>query len=203
MPTPAVPDTAEMITAAGPVEPVPATGCRIASRLASSALRPAKAGTVGGSCAGIGAAGKAGDCRDRRRRRIEGRILSEDARFQVAQQLAGVDPQFLIERKAQPVVYAKRIGLSAVAVQREHELCVDLLIQRMIGHQLFQIGHQVRMLPGGQPGLGQGPLDLQPEQIQPLCLLLQPGQTGHIGQRPPAPQRQRGLQLPRAVGRIS
>ena len=61
LPTPAVPDTAEMITWAGPVEPVLATGCRIASRLASSALRPAKAGTAGASCAGIGAAGKAGD----------------------------------------------------------------------------------------------------------------------------------------------
>ena len=92
--------------------------------------------------------------------------------------LAGVDPQFLIERAAQPVVCAKRIGLPAVAVQREHELRVDLLIQRVIGRQLFQLGHQLRMLPGRQPGLDQGPLDLQPEQIQPLCLLLQPGQTG-------------------------
>jgi hypothetical protein len=58
------------------------------------------------------------------------------------------------------------------------------------------------MLSAREPGFGQGQLDLHAEQLQPLGLLLQPGQAGQVRQRPPAPQPQRGLQQPRAPDRI-
>jgi hypothetical protein len=57
--TPAVPAIAEMTTVAPSADPLWAAAGRIASRLASSASRPAKPGTVGGSCAGTGASGEA------------------------------------------------------------------------------------------------------------------------------------------------
>ena len=133
---------------------------------------------------------------------IEGRILPEDRRFQVAQLLAGVYTQLLIQTQAQPVVGGQRISLPAAAVQRQHELRVDLLVQRALGRELFQIGHQRQMLSTREPGLGQGQPDLHGEQLQPLRLLLQPGQAGQVRQRLPAPQRQRGLQQPRAPDRI-
>ncbi len=43
-----------------------------------------------------------------------------------------------------------RVGLAAAAVQREHQLGVNLLIQRAIGRHLLQIGYQLLMLPGGR-----------------------------------------------------
>ena len=79
---------------------------------------------------------------------------------------------------------------------------MDLLIQRAFGRELFQITHQGQMLSGREPDLRQGQLDPDAEQLQPLRLRFQPGQADQVHQRPPAPQRQRGLQQPRALGRI-
>ena len=78
--------------------------------------------------------------RGRGRGCVEGGILPEDGRLQVAQLQAGVDAEFLIERAVQAPVGGQRVGLPAAAVQRQHELGLGLLIQRPGGHQLFQFG---------------------------------------------------------------
>jgi hypothetical protein len=50
--------------------------------------------------------------------------------------------------------------LPPTAVERHYQLCVDLLIQRVIGHHLLQFGHQLQMFPGGQPRLRKRTFDL-------------------------------------------
>jgi hypothetical protein len=60
----------------------------------------------------------------------------------------------------QPLVGGKRIRLPPTAVERHHQLCVDLLIQLVIGHHLLQFGHQLQMFPGGQPRLRKRTFDL-------------------------------------------
>jgi hypothetical protein len=141
--------------------------------------------------------------RGRGRGCVEGGILPEDGRLQVAQLQAGVDAEFLIERAVQAPVGGQRVGLPAAAVQRQHELGLGLLIQRPGGHQLFQFGQQRGVLPGRQPGLEQGPPDRRAEQFQAPGLLLQPGQPGQVGQGSPAPQGQCCPQPPRGQHRIS
>jgi hypothetical protein len=79
---------------------------------------------------------------------------------------------------------------------------VELLIQRVLRSQLLQVRQQSSMLPGPQPGLDEGPLDLQPQLIQAPRLSLQPGQAGQIRQWLPAPQGQRGPQVLCSLDRI-
>ena len=138
----------------------------------------------------------------RRRRRIERRVLPEDGRFQVPQLPAGINPQLPDERAAQPVECGQRIGLTATAIERQHEVGPDVLIQRIIGHHPLQLRHQGDMLSGGEPGSEPGPLHLYVQEIQTFRLLLQPGQAGEVSQRPPAPERQRGLEAQRVAERI-
>ena len=143
-----------------------------------------------------------GQPRDRRRGRIEGGILPQDRDFQVAEPLAWVDPQLVAEHTPQAAVHRERIGLPGTAVQRQHELSVYLLIERVVLGQPFQLRKDLSVLPGRHPRLKQGPPDLETEHLQPVRLLLEPLQVGQIGQRWPAPQLQRGLEVPRTLDRI-
>jgi hypothetical protein len=182
-----VPVIAAMVTAeASSAWPPP-----IASRRASSASRPANPATGGGSCAGTGtpdAGGAAG------RRLATGADASSDAswrRMAVSRSRSagpGASPKLLGQGGSQPLVDGQRVGLPPAAVQRGHQLGVDLLVERMVGRRLLQFGYQLPVFPGGQPRVGQRVPDLLAEQLQPPRLLFQPGQPGQVGQRPPAPQ---------------
>ena len=79
---------------------------------------------------------------------------------------------------------------------------MDLLVERMVGRRLLQLGYQLPVFPGGQPRVGQRVPDLLAEQFQPPRLLFQPGQPGQVGQRPPAPQGQRLPQVRGRAGRV-
>ena len=103
----------------------------------------------------------------------------------------------------QPLVRGECVGLPPAAVQRHHQLAMELLIQRMIGHHPLQLRHELGMLADRQPRLGQGPLNSLAQQVEPRRLFLQPDQPGHIRQRPPAPQRQRVPQVTDTVAGIS
>jgi hypothetical protein len=146
---------------------------------------------------------RSGPQRARRGGRFQRWILPQDGGFQIAQRLAGIDSQLLGKGGPQPLVGGERVGLAPAAVQRQHQLGVDLFIQRVLGHHLFQVGHQLRMLSGREPRLGQAPPDLLVQQVQPSRLFLQPGQSRDVRQRAPAPQRQRLAQVPGTARGIS
>ena len=86
--------------------------------------------------------------------------------MQAPQRLPGIDPELGGEQVADPPVGGQRVGLPAAAVQRQHQLTVQPLPQRMVGDQPLQFGgdravpaqHQVSLdpaLPGGEPQLFQ------------------------------------------------
>jgi hypothetical protein len=122
---------------------------------------------------------------------VERRVLGEKGCVQAPQRLPGVDAELAGEQIAHAPVGGQCFRLPAAAVQRQHQLAVQPLPQRMPGGQLFQLGGE-RVVPaqrqvGVDPGLQRG----QPQ-------LLQPGRLGpgeriavQVGQYRAAPQTQR------------
>jgi hypothetical protein len=136
------------------------------------------------------------------RRAGQGRVLAQDRGLQVAQRLARVDAEVVGEGLAQPVVRGQRVGLPAGPVQREHELPVDLLVERLLPGQPLQVRYQLGVLAERELGVDQRPLGVQPHLVQPARLLVRQGDAGQVGQRAAAPQRERGAQVPDPLGRV-
>ncbi|OLE22039.1 MAG: hypothetical protein AUG49_20395 [Catenulispora sp. 13_1_20CM_3_70_7] len=113
--------------------------------------------------------------------------------MQLLQRAAGIGAQFAGEPLPHSPVRLQRVGLAAVAEQREHQLAGQALVQRMLLRPRGQPGeqHPVPALPqlevrqfalSGLPLLVQGRADVgQPRRVQ-------------RAERLPAPQAQRPLQ---------
>jgi hypothetical protein len=121
--------------------------------------------------------------------------LPQDRRLQLTQWRPGLDRELIGEGDAQVPVHAERVGLAPTAVEREHQLGVQLLVERMIPGQGLQVWQELSMLAEREPGLDERPAGPQPQLLQALRLLPQPGQAIDVGQRAPPPQRQRLAQL--------
>src|SRR6185312_4571802 len=67
---------------------------------------------------------------------VERRVVGQDGPVQVLQRFPGVDAELTGEQVTGPPVGGQRFGLPAAPVQRQHELAVQPLPQRMVGGQL-------------------------------------------------------------------
>ena len=86
--------------------------------------------------------------------------MGEDGGVQAPERLPGIDAELVGEQVADAAVGGERLGLPAAAVQRQDELAMQPLTQRMLGDQLFQFGGQ-RVVPakrqvGVDPRLDRG-----------------------------------------------
>ena len=127
---------------------------------------------------------------------VQRRVLGQHGCVQAPQRLAGVDAELTREQVADPPVGGQRVALPAAPVQRQHQLAVQPLPQRMLCGQLVQLGGQ-RVVPAQRqvrvdPGLDRG----QPQLLQPGRL--RPGERviGQVGQHLAPPQAQRLPQRP-------
>jgi len=127
--------------------------------------------------------------------------VGENSCVQFLQRLAGVDAELAGEQAADPAVGGERVGLAAAAVQRQHELAVQPLAQRVGGYELFQLGGELIVPAQGQVGVDPGLQRGQPQLLQPGRL--GPGErvVGQVGQHRAAPQPQRFAQHLRRLGR--
>ena len=104
---------------------------------------------------------------------VQCRVVGEHGGVQALQRLAGIDAELPGEQVADPPVGGQRVGLPAAPVQRQHELAVQPLPQRMPGDQLLQLGGQ-RVVPAQRqvrvdPGLDRGqPQLLQAGRLRPV-----------------------------------
>lgn len=109
---------------------------------------------------------------------------------------AGLDAQLRHQPPAQPLEHRERLGLAPGSVQRQHQLPVEALPQRVFGDQRGQLADQGAVPAVAQIGL-QPPLqDLEPRLPPLLQLRFQPGRRGFgqrdAGQRIAAPQGEGG-----------
>ena len=129
--------------------------------------------------------------RRRWRWRVELGGLAQDRRLQLAQRGARADAELLVEQVPQPLVGREGLLLPTGAVQRQHQLPVHGLLERKLPGQGLQLGHQPGGLAQRQPGVEQPLHRDQPQPLQPVRVLAEPVQTGHVGQRRPTPQAER------------
>nr|WP_300019436.1 hypothetical protein [Pseudonocardia sp.] len=88
--------------------------------------------------------------RARRGRRRQRRVLGQDRRVQRAHLGPGLDAQLRGQPAAQPAVGVERLGLPAVAVEREHELRPRAFAQRMVGDHGLQHRHRLAVPTEGE-----------------------------------------------------
>ena len=77
----------------------------------------------------------------------------EDRLVQRRSSAPGLDADLLDQRRPRPAVRLERLGLAAAAVQREHQLAVQTLAQRLLRHRGLQLGDQIRVPAQRQLGL--------------------------------------------------
>ena len=120
--------------------------------------------------------------------------------MQVLQRFPGVDTELTGEQVTRPPVGGERFGLPAAPVQRQHELAVQPLPQRILVGQLLQLGGE-RVVPAKRqiridPRLQRG----EPQFLQAGCLRPDERVVGQVGQHATAPQPQRLAQRPGGFG---
>ena len=100
------------------------------------------------------------------------------------------------------VVDIKRVGLTAAAIEREHQLPGDPLVRRSLRQgETLQLSDQVRMLPQLKLGIDPALQRSDPQLLESADLGLGEVLKGHFRQRGPPPQRQgAGQDLGRLCG---
>ena len=122
------------------------------------------------------------------RRRRERRVLDEDRVLQGAQLRAGLQSDLLDQCATRPPVGLERISLPAAAVQGQHQLSVQVLAQRLLGHRSLELGDQVRVAAerelGLRASLERGPAPFLKSSYLRLCEVL----VGEVGERRAVPE---------------
>ena len=111
--------------------------------------------------------------------------------MQPAQLRAGLDADLLHERRARAAVGLQRLRLPPGAIQREHQLPVQALAQRMLGDEPLELADQLAMAPVRELGVDRLRERGQPQLLQPPDLRRRERLVGDVGQRRAPPQRER------------
>ena len=69
-------------------------------------------------------------------------VLPQDRRLELAQFLAGLEPELLLEHAAPGLVRVECVGLPARAIEGEHQLAADPLAIGVFRDQRFELGHE-------------------------------------------------------------
>jgi hypothetical protein len=108
--------------------------------------------------------------------------------------VAGLDAELVDERGAGVPVALERFGLAARAVQREHQLRAEPLVQRVVGDETLQLADELGVAAEGEVGVDAGLERREPQLVQARDLGLQRLLGRQVGERRAAPQRERGAQ---------
>ena len=117
--------------------------------------------------------------------------MREDPPLQLAELLAGLEPELLDERRSRVAIRRERLGLAARAIQRQHQLAREALAQRMRPDRRRELPDQL-----GVPAVGE--LALEPSLHGGQTQLLEARDLGlgevlerEVGERRAAPECQR------------
>ena len=135
-------------------------------------------------------------------RRRQLRCLVQDRGVQRPATWARLNPHRGDERGARDAVGLQRVGLAAAAVQREHQLAVQSLAERMVGHEPGELTDDVAVAAGQQLLVDRRLDRAEPELLESADLGGGERLVGHVGKGRAPPQRQalaRGALLDEAL----
>ena len=125
--------------------------------------------------------------REGHRQRERG-ILREDRAFELAQPLAGLDPELSDEDLAGVLIGLQRLGLPVAAVQSEHQLRPEALPVRVLVDEGLELTHHLGVPRQSQLRVDQL-LDGRHSQIvQPVDFVPGEGLIGQLAERTAAPE---------------
>ena len=133
-------------------------------------------------------------------RELERRVLGEDLPLELPQRRARLEPE-LVERRPRVAVGLERLGLPARAVEREHQLPAQPLAVRMLGDQRLELADELGVAAEREVGLDPLLERRQPQLLEPRRLDPRERLVVELGQRRPAPQRERLAQQARRRAR--
>ena len=108
---------------------------------------------------------------------------------------ARVDSKLLDEGFACRDVCLERFGLAARAVQGHHQLPTEPLAQRVLAHELLQLGNEGGVLAERQPHMRAILERRESLLFEPVGVLSRPPLVPEVRERRPPPQRERLVQL--------
>ena len=139
----------------------------------------------------------------RRRRELERRILCQHRGLEPLQLRARLEPQVVHQHAPGAAERVERVGLAAGAVQRQHQVCVQLLAIRVLGDQRLELGDRSGVLAERevqlQPVLERG----EPHAVETGALRRGAPEQLDVGQRRAAEQRERGAQCLRRSPQVT
>jgi hypothetical protein len=80
------------------------------------------------------------------------RILAEHCRLEGLEVGSGIEAELLAEALPGPGVHGQRVDLSARAIQGQHQLPTEPLVEGVCRDQLLQVPHHLAVLPEGEGG---------------------------------------------------
>ena len=133
----------------------------------------------------------------------EGGILLEDPPMELLQPLPRCDSELLVERPPCLTVRSQRLRLPPGAVEREHQLCAQVLAERMLDDQHLELRDQLAGAAEGKVGLEAVLHRFDPQLVQPGDLRRNGVLVQDVLERPPAPERERSSErLARRCGLV-
>ncbi|HZT84887.1 MAG TPA: hypothetical protein VE984_05645 [Gaiellaceae bacterium] len=104
-------------------------------------------------CGAAAAAGGSGFTSDWcRRPRVEGLVLAQDRLLQQPELAARLEAQLGGQGPARVLVGLERLGLPAGAVEGEHEVFPQLLMEGLVAHERLELGNQLARTAEGEIG---------------------------------------------------
>ena len=76
-------------------------------------------------------------------RRVERGVLPQHAGLELLERGRGLEPERLDEGGASRAEHLERLGLPAGAVERDHQLAAQALVERMLAHEPLELGDEL------------------------------------------------------------
>ena len=133
-----------------------------------------------------------GDCGGGERRDgAERHVLAQDRLLEIAQLGVRLEPELLVEERSEHPVRLERVGLPARAVEGDHELRAEPLVERVEAGERLQLSDGLGLASDGEHRFEARLERLEPQSLEPRDLRLCERLGCEVGERRPAPERER------------
>ena len=120
----------------------------------------------------------------------ERRVLTKQHARELAKRRRSLDAELVVEDLAHLVVDLERVRLAPGAVQREHEVCAQLLAQRVLTHELLEFGDELSVHAALQVGFDAALEHSHTKLLESRDRRLRERLVEEVRQRRPAPERE-------------